>query len=197
MKKNYYRVLGINQEADPARIKKAYRCAAKRYHPDLSPNHEERFKEVQVAYETLSDPKKKAVYDEQFLRPPVGHTRPSSSTDDTPFPFHLFDEREKLFIDFDDDWNNGLACLFGINRRDQRDFHIEVILTQEEAAIGGEIPIEIPYLKKCRRCHGTGRVGVLICGFCRGKGREEFKKAIVIKIPPDVKSGMVIKDWIY
>ena len=59
MKEDFYRILGINQEADPAKIKRAYRGAVKRYHPDISPKDEERFKEVQAAYETLSDPKKR------------------------------------------------------------------------------------------------------------------------------------------
>jgi len=58
MKKNLYKVLGISQDADPAKIKKAYWKAAKRYHPDVSPGTSKKFREVQEAYEILSDPKR-------------------------------------------------------------------------------------------------------------------------------------------
>jgi len=61
MKKNFYKVLGVNQKAGPERIRSAYRQAAKRYHPDVSPRNEEKFREVQEAYETLSNPEKKAL----------------------------------------------------------------------------------------------------------------------------------------
>jgi molecular chaperone DnaJ len=170
LKKDFYKVLGVNQEADPAKIKRAYRRAAKRYHPDISPKDEERFKEVQSAYETLSDPKKKAVYDEQFIRKPVHDVRSYPPPDFTPSSFNLFDEIEKHFSDLDDFWNNELSRFYGIHGENRGDFYIEVILTREEAVLGCEIPIEIPFLKECRRCHGTGRVGGLICGFCRGRG---------------------------
>jgi molecular chaperone DnaJ len=196
LKENFYRILGVNQEADPAKIKRAYRRAVKRYHPDISPKDEERFKEVQAAYETLSYPKKKAFYDEKFLRGSVSDARSYPPPDLTSSSFHLFDEVEKLFSDLDVFWNNELNSFWGIYGENQGDFYIEVILTREEAAIGCEIPIEIPFLKECRRCHGTGRVGGLICGFCRGKGKEKLKKEIEIKIPSGVKSGMVIRNRI-
>src|SRR3982750_1940242 len=79
--KDYYAVLGVAREASPEDIKKAYRKLARKYHPDVSkePNAEERFKEVQEAYETLKDPEKRAAYDQlgrhaegQEFRPPPG-----------------------------------------------------------------------------------------------------------------------------
>ena len=65
-KKNLYRVLRIKRNASPNEIKKAYRSAAKRYHPDISKKKEEKFRQVQEAYETLSDPEKKSVYDREL-----------------------------------------------------------------------------------------------------------------------------------
>lgn len=67
IKKDYYEVLGINKNADDKAIKKAYRKLAKKYHPDINPgdaNAEAKFKEVTEAYEILSNPEKKKLYDQ-------------------------------------------------------------------------------------------------------------------------------------
>jgi len=196
LRENFYRILGINQEADLAQIKKAYRRAVKRYHPDISPKDEERFKEVQAAYEILSDPKKKTIYDEQFLRKPVHDHRSYHPYDFPLSSFQLFSELEQTFSDFDDFWINELNGFFGIKRENQEDLSVEVILTREEAVMGCEIPIEVPFLKECRQCFGTGRIGDLICGLCRGSRKERLKREIIINIPPGVKSGMVMRTMI-
>jgi DnaJ-class molecular chaperone len=196
LKKDFYRILGINQEADPAKIKEAYRRAAKRYHPDISPKDEERFRQVQAAYETLSDPKKKAVYDEQSTKQPVHDVRSYPLPHLTPSSFPIFDEIERIFSDLDSFWNDEEISFPRIFREDRGDLNLEVILSPEEAAIGCEIPIEIPYSRGCSRCHGTGWVGNLICGFCRSEGRENLKKEIEIRIPSGVRSGMVMKSRI-
>lgn len=67
IKKDYYEVLGINKNADDKAIKKAYRKLAKKYHPDINPgdaNAEAKFKEVTEAYEILSNPEKRKLYDQ-------------------------------------------------------------------------------------------------------------------------------------
>lgn len=81
--KDYYQVLEVARDASPEVIKRAYRLLARKFHPDVSkePKAEERFKQVQEAYEVLKDPKKRAAYDElganyrqgqQFRPPPTG-----------------------------------------------------------------------------------------------------------------------------
>jgi curved DNA-binding protein len=74
MAKNFYELLGVSQKATPEEIKKAYRKLARQYHPDINPNNREaerKFKEINEAYETLSDPVKKTEYD-QILANPAG-----------------------------------------------------------------------------------------------------------------------------
>lgn len=72
MAKNFYELLGISQKSTPDEIKKAYRKLARQYHPDVNPNNKEaerKFKEINEAYETLSDPAKKTEYDALLARP--------------------------------------------------------------------------------------------------------------------------------
>jgi DnaJ-class molecular chaperone len=111
LKKNFYRILGVNQKADPESLKKAYRKAAKRYHPDISPKDEEKFKEVQEAYETLSDSRKKAIYDQQVLERPASEIRHHSPRPSAPIysPFNFFDDIDELFANFECTWSHEKA----------------------------------------------------------------------------------------
>src|SRR5947209_602401 len=76
--KDYYAIMGLERSASPEDIKKTYRKLARKYHPDVSkePNAEERFKEVQEAYETLKDPEKRAAYDQLGRHPEGEEFRP-------------------------------------------------------------------------------------------------------------------------
>jgi DnaJ-class molecular chaperone len=194
LKKNFYKVLGVNQEADPNRIKKAYRKAAKKYHPDVYPKSEEKFKEIQEAYETLSDPKKRALYDQESLKKPnidIRHHAPRYSTPLHP-PFSFFYEIGEIFSFLERSWMNESYDFFG-EEESQNIFSAEIILSPEEAKRGCEIPFKIPIWKNCRRCQGTGNIRGLICGFCRGRGEEKLEKKIKISIPSCVRDGMRIK----
>ncbi len=194
-KKDPYRILGVDQKADPAKIKKAYRRAAKKYHPDVSPKDEEKFKEVQEAYETLSDPEKKAAYDHEVSRKSV--PRPSSypySQPLRPRASTLFDEIDRFFSTFEDFWMDRRPGFSNGWAEDHIDrLSIEIILTPSEARDGCEIPLTVRFWTDCRRCLGSGLREGLICGLCRGRGKERVHRKVRITIPSGVKNGMQIR----
>jgi DnaJ-class molecular chaperone len=192
MKRNFYQVLGVDQKASPEKIKRAFRQAAKRYHPDVSPRDGEKFREVQEAYETLSDPERKALYDREMLDKRAPLRQPYSFRPARSYPSSLFGETDQFFERFEDSLM-GAGSDF-LEEWEQRDgeFSVEITLTPSEAKKGCKIPLQMPVWADCRRCRGTGYVRGLICGFCRGRGKEKLEKKMTLTIPAGVKNGMRI-----
>ncbi len=195
MKKNFYKVLGVNQKAGPDKIKRAYRKAAKRFHPDVSRRNGEKFREIQEAYETLSDPERKALYDREGLknRSPAARPQPDYSYPSESVPSSLFNEIETFFRRFEDFWENPWADFFSEIEQSRQALSVEIILTPSEARKGCEVLLEIPVWNRCRRCRGTGTVREWICGLCRGRGEERLEKKIRVTFPAGVKSGTEIR----
>ena len=195
MKKNFYEVLGVNQKAGPEKIKRAYRKAAKRYHPDVSPRNGEKFREVQEAYETLSDPKKKTLYDREVLekRSPAVDPQPYYSYPLGSVPSSLFNEINAFFGGLEDFWGDPWAYFFSEIEQSHQDLSVEITMTPSEARKGCQVLLEIPFWNRCRRCRGTGFVGEWICGLCRGRGEERLEKKIRVTFPPGVTSGMEMR----
>ncbi len=194
-KKDLYRILGVNHKADPVKIKKAYRRAAKKYHPDVSHKDEGKFKEVQEAYETLSDPEKKALYDRERsqkstpLPGPSGFSQPLR-----PRASIFFDEIDRFFSTFEDFWMDRHLEFRDEWEEDQSDLRsVEIILTSSEAKDGCEVPLTVRFRRDCTRCFGTGFKGGLICGLCRGRGKERMQKKVYITVPSGVKNGTQIR----
>ena len=165
-KRDYYEVLGLSKGASEDEIKKAYRQLAKKYHPDLNkePGAEEKFKEINEAYETLSDSTKKANYDR------FGHQDPNQG-------FGGFDfNGAQGFGGFSDIFDS----IFGgggrrqSNRPAQGD-DLEYILNLEfeEAVFGCEKEIQIEGEEECTTCGGTGafsKSDIETCDRCHGTG---------------------------
>ncbi|MDL2211628.1 molecular chaperone DnaJ [Erysipelotrichaceae bacterium OttesenSCG-928-M19] len=168
-KRDYYEVLGVSKNADASEIKKAYRKQAKKYHPDAndSPDAEEKFKEIQEAYEVLGDPNKKATYD-QF-----GHSAFDQNGQAGGFSgFGGFDDLSDIFGSF---FGGGFGSRQSrANAPIQGDDKFLVLtISFMEAAHGVEKEISISYDEECDHCHGSGAESssdISTCSTCGGTG---------------------------
>jgi molecular chaperone DnaJ len=170
-KRDYYEVLGLSKGASDDEIKKAYRKMAKKYHPDLNPGNAEAeaaFKEVNEAYQVLSNPETRAQYD-QF-----GHEGPAGQGFGG-FDFSGFGDGG--FGDIFDMFFGGSG--FGSSRRARRgpvrgsDVRYDLDISFEEAAFGTKKEIEVVRLENCPECKGTGAKkpsDVTTCPVCNGTG---------------------------
>lgn len=182
-KRDYYEVLGLAREAGDEDIKKAYRKLAIKYHPDKNPGDksaEEKFKEVGEAYEALSDPQKRAAYDQYghaAFDPRMRAGRGGGGFHD---PFEIF--REAFGGTggiFDDLFGGGRSDPTGPQRG--ADLRYDLELTFAEAARGCEREISVTKLDQCDTCHGTGRTSeskVKACATCGGRGQVVTARGI-------------------
>ncbi len=179
MAKDYYEVLGVSRTATVTEIKKAYRRLARKYHPDLNPGNkgaEAKFKEIQEAYSTLTDAKKRAQYDQFGFAgeaPPEG-TGPRGR----PAGFEGFDFSDYGTSQFKDFFENlfgggaGRAETVAAERGD--DLNYSMSLGFEDAVNGVQTRIRLTRLVPCPACGGRGTVsagGAKTCPACGGSGR--------------------------
>jgi len=198
--KDYYNILGVSRNASEREIKQAYRRLARQYHPDVNPGDksaEARFKQINEAYEVLSDKEKRRKYDQfgdqwqyadQFAR----------AYQQTPFwDFNQAGGRAR-FEEFD------LGSLFdglfsgGIRSRQVRprrgqDIEYPVEVTLEEAYYGTKWTITLQNEEPCSSCNGTGLIQNLPCSVCRGSGVVSGVKRLEVKIPAGVKDGSRVR----
>jgi molecular chaperone DnaJ len=171
-KRDYYEVLGVSKDASDAEIKSAYRKLAKKYHPDISKeeNAEQKFKEVQEAYDVLGDENKKRQYD-QF-----GHAAFDGAQGGYGGAggFGGFDASGFDFGDiFDNIFGGGFGGFGGSSKTQARagdDRLMRVRLTFEEAVFGCEKDIKLEVNDKCDDCNGKGGSGEETCSECHGSG---------------------------
>lgn len=182
-KRDYYEVLGLSKGASEADIKKAYRSMAKKYHPDMNPGDKEaeaKFKEVNEAYDVLSDADKKAKYD-QF-----GHAAfdPTAGGGYGGGGFGGFGD----FGDIGDIFGSFFGGGFGGGGRQNRnaplrgeDVLARITITFEEAAFGVKKDVSFNRVQKCSDCSGTGAAkgsSVETCSVCRGSGQRTVTQRI-------------------
>ena len=153
-KRDYYEVLGVSKDSSADDIKKAYRKLAKKYHPDMNPGDaeaEKNFKEVNEAYEVLSDGDKKAKYDA------YGHAAFDPAAGGGGAGFGGFGD---FGFDFGDIFSSFFGGGGGSSHRNGpvrgEDINVRVILTFEEAVFGIKKEISFNKVQKCSTCGGTG-----------------------------------------
>lgn len=157
-KRDYYEVLGVEKTASQEQIKKKYREAALKYHPDRNKSSEAEslFKEASEAYSVLSDPEKKQDYDN------YGHDAPQQQK------WNQYDIND-IFFSF-----------FGNQRRKGESINVNIAITLEEVATGVEKQFTISQYDICSGCKGNGGTGET-CATCKGHGAVRSQHGFVTK----------------
>lgn len=174
-KADYYQLLGVSRDAGGEELKKAYRKAALRYHPDRNPDDkvaEEKFKELSEAYQVLSDPEKRAQYDR------FGHAAFDQSGQGAGGGFGFSGNFEDIFGDIFGDFFGGGRTGRGRHARGG-DLSYALDVSFEEAAFGTEKTIAVPRRVRCAPCQGSGaKPGTQprTCSACHGSGQVRFQQ---------------------
>ena len=198
-KRDYYEVLGVSKGASEDEIKKAYKKLARKYHPDMNPGDkeaEEKFKEVNEANEVLSDPEKKARYD-QFGFAGVDPSYGAGAGGAGGGFGGGFD-----FGDLGDIFGSFFGGGFGSGGQTRRNgpqrgesIRASVAVTFLEAAHGCEKDVTIERSEQCPTCKGNGCApGTTpeICPDCHGSGRIRKRRTIQVNIPAGIDNGQTI-----
>ena len=188
-KRDYYEVLGVNKNATDDELKKAYRRLAKKYHPDANPDNkaeaEAKFKEVNEAYETLSDPQKRRMYDQFGPDGPQGFNGAGGFGGQNGYYSYTSSGFDGFgdFGDLGDIFSSFFGGGFGGGRSSGRkqngprkgaDLNLHIDITFEQAFLGVEKEITITRNEECTICHGTGAkpgTSVTKCPTCNGTGQ--------------------------
>ncbi|MEK7216146.1 MAG: J domain-containing protein [Chloroflexota bacterium] len=195
--RDFYAVLGVPKTASEKEIKQAYRRLARRHHPDVNPGDttaEQRFKEVNGAYEVLSDSGKRKKYDrygehweqaEQFARagPSYGRTRTQGQPADMGAGLGF------------DDLLGGIFGRGGGRSRARRGADIEqpVEVTLEESFSGAPRTYQVQSEETCAVCKGAGSIAGTPCAACQGTGAQARPRRIEVQIPPGVTDGSKVR----
>lgn len=175
-KRDYYEVLGVEKSASDAELKKAYRKLAMKYHPDQNPGDkaaEERFKEVNEAYEVLSDPDKKARYDQYGFAGVDPNFNPGGFGGGFGGGGFGFGDLGDIFGDFFGFGGGGSSSARRNAPQKGQNIMAQVEITFEEAAFGVEKEITVPVIEECAKCHGSGCAdgsAPETCTTCNGTG---------------------------
>jgi molecular chaperone DnaJ len=196
--KSYYDTLGVGKKASAKEIKQAYRKLARKHHPDVNPGDsaaEAKFKEINEAYEVLSDADKRKKYDQfgdkwqyadQFAQSGQQRSRDFSGAGGGT-TFHYEDLSGGDFGDIFDSILGGFGGRRGRRPQRGRDLEYAVEVTLEEAHSGAARLLETQAEEPCSSCKGEG------CPSCGGVGRIIRPKRLEVKIPPGVRDGSRVR----
>ncbi len=214
--RDYYEILGVPRSASDAEIKKAFRKLARQYHPDVAKDKkkaEEKFKEINEAYEVLGNPEHRKKYDQlganwkagaEFRPPPGwdqfrrGRAYQGGTTGAQDFEFHFggtgfSDFFEQLFGSS----RRGFGRTAGFDEEELaergRDIEGDLLVTLEEAMRGSVRSVSVRRSAVCEHCSGHGRRGGHACGVCGGSGQVPKTETYQVKIPAGVIEGQRLR----
>ncbi len=179
MSKDYYKTLGVDKNATEAEIKSAFRKLAHQHHPDKNKGDDKKFKEINEAYQTLSDKTKRAQYDQFGSAGPQfgGGGNPYGGQGGNPFDGFDFSQFQQGAGGFEFDLGDLFGGAFGGGRsrvRRGNDIETQIRITFKESVFGVEKKIALNKVSICGTCHGTGakkESKMNICTTCKGNGR--------------------------
>jgi DnaJ-class molecular chaperone len=207
--KNYYEVLGVPKNAAEKDIKSAYRKLARQWHPDANPENqraaEDKFKDIQEAYEVLGDAEKRRKYDavgsddwqraaQQAERHRRSRSQSGGATQD--IPGFDFSGATSGFSDFFDAFFSGVGARRGTEPQQSargQDLETTVDVTLAQAHEGGKKSVSVQVEDLCARCKGSGLERGRICPICHGTGRALAMKRFDVTIPRGVREGQRIR----
>jgi curved DNA-binding protein len=214
--RDYYEILGVPRTASDAEIKKAFRKLARQYHPDVAKDKkkaEDKFKEINEAYEVLGDPANRKKYDQlganwkagaEFRPPPGweqfagGRASQRGRTGATDHEFHFggtgfSDFFEQLFGSRRGSFGGGTGFTEEDLAERGRDIEGDIMVTLEEAMHGSLRSVNVRRSAVCDACSGHGRRGAHACSVCGGSGHVAKAETYQVKIPPGVTEGQRLR----
>ena len=182
---DFYEILGVSKTATDAEIKSAYRKQAMKYHPDRNQGDkaaEEKFKEVNKAYEVLKDPQKKAAYDQYGAAAFEGGMGGSQGFSSQGFG-NFSDFEFTSSGDFNEMFSNIFSDFMGGGRHRQtetkgQNLRYDIVISLEEAFTGLIKTISFKKNGKCQKCNGMGGDDKIVCSKCRGSGVVNSRQGI-------------------
>jgi curved DNA-binding protein len=215
--KDYYQSLGVPRTASDGDIKKAFRKLAREYHPDVAKDKkraEEKFKEINEAYEVLGDPAKRKKYDElgaswqsgAEFRPPPGWEQfrgarggqgAGAGREDFEFQFGGTGFSDFFEQFFRNSGQGGFGQRGGFATEDVaargRDIEGDIMVTLEEVMRGSVRPVSVRHNTPCQHCGGSGRSLGRLCHVCAGTGQLQQTETHQVKIPAGVAEGQKLR----
>lgn len=199
--KDYYKILGVDKKASLSEIKEAYRRLARKYHPDVnkSPQAQEKFKQINEAYEVLKDPEKRRKYDllGSQWQAVKGAGQPNFPFEDLlahiGFRTTSFGEGHTAFSDF---FRLFFSDPFETKQPSSwqgRDVSQPFMLTLEEASGGGIKRVQMTKIGLCRTCGGKGMLEKALCPSCFGAGKVKETEWLDVVIPRGIRTGQKIR----
>ena len=213
MEKNYYDILGIETSATESEIKSAFRKLARKWHPDVagnSPDVVKHFKEINEAYEVLSDAEKRTKYDilRGILHTKTKENKTSEKTNTTNSSSqkqtqqkaenknnskNAFQDAWETFIKNTKSQDKTKQTKYSEKKIDGSDITSDITITMLESIEGTTRTINILHTEPCPKCHGRKFANGSICAYCKGVGEISVHKKLSVRIPENVKQGAKIR----